>query len=117
MSEKEEKSWFTKLLIAAILSVLVTNGATALFNSRVIQSDTRRNTEAIDTYNIDKGYYVLKSENNADHDKLEVLIRQNKTDYDKQEQVVLDRVIESERFIIERLDKMNDNILKLHIPK
>lgn len=117
MSEKEEKTWFTRLLIAAILSVLITNGATALFNSRVIQSDTNRNTAAIKTYNIDKGYYVRRADNDAAHSKMEILIRQNKTDYEDQEQVVLNRVIESERFILERLDKMNDNMIKLYSGK
>ncbi len=110
MSEKDLRPMFRKLLIAAIITVFVTNGASVFFNAKVVQSDTKRNTESI---RVIQKEFVRKDINNREHQNIMFLITNKDATNSARFERIERKLDENQKFIIQRIDKVNDNILKI----
>ena len=114
MSEKDINKMVRKIVIAAIITVVITNVGSVIFNAKLVRSDTNRNTESIKTI---QENYVRKDVNYREHQNIMSMINNKDATSSARFERIERKLDENQKFIIQRIDKVNDNILKLSMDK
>jgi hypothetical protein len=114
MSEKEK--WLSvKSIIIIVFAAVFAQVMSTVYNAKVIQAETVRNTEEVQILKSDSKNFVIKIDNELDHTRIYSLIQANEDKDEIRNQKVIESIDANQKFIIERIDNVNNNILKLHI--
>lgn len=113
MSTKEK--WISvKAIIIVVIGALLTQLLTSVYQARVVQAETVRNTEAIKKLKSANDNFVLKSDNQREHSMIYSSIKANENKSILRNQKLIESIDANQKFIIERIDNVNNNILRLH---
>ena len=104
---KNESNGVKKIVVTAIVMIVLSTLGNMAFNARWVKADTDRNTKAVSDWQEERKEFVIKVDNDADHLQIYSLIRSN-------ENTVIERMDANQRFLLERIENVNDNVIKLH---
>ena len=109
-----EKWMSAKAIILIVLAAILSQVGATLYNTNVVQAETTRNTEDVQLLKSANKCFVIKTDNDVEVTRIYSLIQTNEAQDAIRNQNIIESIDKNQKFIIERIDNVNNNILKLY---